>query len=404
MDQSRKPHSRAVLDSFWASFDLLLSSKEPVTEIGKTVLIPQFPQFAVSELCDQARSHFMRQPIVLRIDPPICILGDIHGNLHDLVRILRTVGLTNSFLFLGDYVDRGQFSMECICMLFTLTLSFPDRFFLLRGNHEDADIACSYGFKTELLTRYREKVFDEFCRAFDAMPLAAVVGKQIFCVHGGLSPRISCLADIEELERPLTELGDAKSLLWADPNSQCNFRFGDSLRGNTVEYGPVAVDEFLRATGCRLIVRAHQCVDGVRWERGMPVVTVFSSSGYLSSGRNQAGCLLIDESGAATPLFFQQQEVVDRASAEFFTMECQSAEPTGLPRVTSLPLAASGASPVGILRSASRLFGVAHIGAVPPASGGGIRAQFSSRGTLLLSADRQLLAKKPREMSFAEDD
>jgi protein phosphatase len=400
---SEKLSFRAVLDSFWAGFDVILSSKDPVTEIGKTTLIPEFPQFAVSELCDEARRHFLSQPILLRVDPPICIVGDIHGNFHDLVRILRTVGMTNSFLFLGDYVDRGQFSTECICLLFTLCLCFPDRFFLLRGNHEDGDIASSYGFKTELLTRYREKLFEEFCRAFDAMPLAAVVGQQIFCVHGGISPRITSLAEIEEIERPLSDLGDAKSLLWADPNDQFNFRFGNSLRGDTVEYGPVAVDEFLRAIGCRLIVRAHQCVDGVRWERGMPVVTVFSSSGYRSSGRNQAGCLLIDESGAASPLFFQQQDVViDRATAEFFTMDCHRAEPSGLPRVTSLPLAALDAGPVGIRKSASRLFNGTLTGSAAAPSGRGVRHQLSFRSLITPTADRPLLAKRPREISFAE--
>jgi serine/threonine-protein phosphatase PP1 catalytic subunit len=402
---ARRFHSRAVLDCFWAGFDVLLSSKEPVTEIGKTTLIPEFPQFAVSELCDLARRHFMSQPILLRVDPPICIIGDIHGNFHDLVRILRDVGTTERFLFLGDYVDRGQFSTECICMLFTLTLTFPDRIFLLRGNHEDADVSSVYGFKSELLVRYREKVFEDFTRAFDYMPLAAVVGQRIFCVHGGLSPWISKLEDIEALVRPLTDLGDAKSLLWADPKDQIGFRFGHSLRGDTVEYGPIAVDEFLRSTGCQLIVRAHQCVDGVRWERCMPVVTVFSASGYRASVPNPAGCLLIDESCAPTPQIFPRLEVVSRASATFFTMECSSSEPTGLPRVASLPLGASGALPLGIFKSATRLLGAPPSGRAPMPSAGGIRSQFSSRIPLLLAGgDRSQLAKRTRAISFAEED
>jgi hypothetical protein len=136
----------------------------------------------------------------------------------------------------------------------------------------------------------------------------------------------------------------------------------------------------------------------------MPVVTVFSSSGYRASGRNQAGCLLIDESGAASPLFFQQQEVVDRATAEFFMMDCHRAEPSGLPRVTSLPLSASDTGPMGIRRSTSRLINATLTGVVGAPSARGVRRQLSRMSLITSTADRPLITKRPREISFAEDE
>jgi diadenosine tetraphosphatase ApaH/serine/threonine PP2A family protein phosphatase len=223
-------------------------------------------------------------------------VGDIHGNVQDLVRVLRELGLGSRFLFLGDYVDRGQFSLECILFLFALTCKFPDRFFLLRGNHECRAVCSNYGFQADLLALYSESLFDEFVEVFEWMPIAAVVADRIFCVHGGIGPLIHKLYQIEEFTRPVDECPLLRQLLWADPNPTFQ-TFNNGDRGKNVEFGPLALSRFLQANGLSFLVRGHQCVNGVEFTPGMDVATVFTSSNYSAKRTNQVGVLAIGAGG-----------------------------------------------------------------------------------------------------------
>jgi serine/threonine-protein phosphatase 2B catalytic subunit len=122
------------------------------------------------------------EPNILRISPPTNIVGDIHGQFYDLLTIFSLGGSPENFqyLFMGDFVDRGLFSFECVCYLFSLKIKYPNRVFLLRGNHESRHLTKFFTFKDECLNKANEIVYDQFMQAFDSLPVACILDNK-FC-------------------------------------------------------------------------------------------------------------------------------------------------------------------------------------------------------------------------------
>ena len=150
-------------------------------------------------LCDEARKIFLKQPILLEIGPDLNICGDIHGQFYDLKEVFKRGGdiAENSYLFLGDFVDRGYHSLETFLLLLCYKVRFPERITLLRGNHESRQITQVYGFYDESLRKYQSAEVWKICNEiFDLLPLAAVINQKIFCVHGGLSPNALSINDV----------------------------------------------------------------------------------------------------------------------------------------------------------------------------------------------------------------
>jgi diadenosine tetraphosphatase ApaH/serine/threonine PP2A family protein phosphatase len=207
-------------------------------------------------------------------------------------------------------------------LLFVFMCKFPDRVFLLRGNHEFADVCAQYGFKHDILRNYTESLFDAFMSAFSFMPLAAIVNNAIFCVHGGIGPSVTAIAEIEKLQRPIVSDRDhvmVRTMVWADPVTQ-NVKYGRGTRSDIATYGMIAVREFLRDNGLILIIRAHQCVNGVRIATGFPVITVFSASNYKANPPNDAGVLSIHVNGQLEKLTFPPIIRIPRETASFFSL------------------------------------------------------------------------------------
>lgn len=299
---------------------LLTLPVDDIASVGITHLIPQFPKEVVMKLCDEATRAFIDSDVVLRVSSPVKVVGDIHGSLHDLLRILNS-DPTGSFLFLGDYVDRGNFSLEVIILLFALVSKFPQRFYLLRGNHEFESIASVYGFQKEVFNLYRsDDVFQKFMEAFSYMPIGAIINENYLCIHGGISPHFTNMRDLEELVRPIVDFENniVSDALWGDPDRIC-LMYNESQRGHGFSYGAVAVKDFLEKNKLSVIIRGHECVNGTKSMFNNTVITVFSSSDYQKT-KNESGILDIDESGAISTVCYDAYPKLKRNDAYVFML------------------------------------------------------------------------------------
>ena len=274
------------------------------------------------------------QPMVLRINTPVKIFGDIHGQYEDLMRFFELWGEPSEspgvgdiqsidYLFLGDYVDRGCNSLETICLLMALKIKYPERIHLIRGNHEDILINLNFGFKEECDNRLCEddeedlNVFKTINELFEYLPLAAVIENQILCLHGGIGGCLSWLEEIEDIERPLKVIHEATNkteqivmdILWSDPTDndeevgiQPNPLRDTKSFGNIVKYGPDVVDMFLKKNNLSMIIRAHECVlDGFERFSGGNLITLFSATDYCRRHKNAGAMLLIKNNFEIVP-------------------------------------------------------------------------------------------------------
>ncbi|KAF5351038.1 hypothetical protein D9756_008316 [Leucocoprinus leucothites] len=245
---------------------------------------------------------------VLQVDAPITVCGDIHGQYYDLMKLFEVGGspADTRYLFLGDYVDRGYFSIECVLYLWSLKIWYPDTLFLLRGNHECRHLTDYFTFKLECKHKYTERVYEACMESFCALPLAAVMNKQFLCIHGGLSPELHTLDDIRAIDRfrePPTH-GIMCDILWSDPiedfgseKTSDNF-VHNHVRGCSFFFTYQAACQFLERNNLLSIIRAHEAQDaGYRMYRktrttGFPsVMTIFSAPNYLDVYNNKAAVL-----------------------------------------------------------------------------------------------------------------
>lgn len=295
--------------------------------------IPSFDQNLLINLCSEAENIFAKENNILELEGDFIIVGDIHGSLHDLLRILKFIQYQKSkVLFLGDYVDRGEFSLECITLLFALKLSEPEKYFLIRGNHEFEATCSQYGFKDEILNynyskkveslhpkmnpnyprssssffdlessdqiedyhhfyanvncyTYTETLYLAFMKTFSYLPIAAILNKTTFCIHGGLSPSLDHADNLNKfIKRPITKIEENSILsdvMWSDPSNCVSSLFEENPRGMGYLYSGESVSKFLKASSLKRLIRAHQCVSlGVLKFFSDKCITVFSASSY----------------------------------------------------------------------------------------------------------------------------
>ncbi|KAJ6357652.1 hypothetical protein OIU78_005488 [Salix suchowensis] len=248
---------------------------------GKQV---QLSEAEIKQLCVASRDIFLQQPVLLELEAPIKICGDIHGQYSDLLRLFEYGGFPPgaNYLFLGDYVDRGKQSLETICLLLAYKIKYPENFFLLRGNHECASINRIYGFYDECKRRFNVRLWKSFTDSFNCLPVAALIDDKILCMHGGLSPDLTNLDQIRNLPRPtaVPDTGLLCDLLWSDPGRDVK-GWGMNDRGVSYTFGPDKVQEFLTKHDLDLVCRAHQVVeDGYEFFADRQLVTIFSAPNY----------------------------------------------------------------------------------------------------------------------------
>jgi serine/threonine-protein phosphatase PP1 catalytic subunit len=244
----------------------------------------------ITAVCNAAREVFLSQPALLELSPPVKIVGDVHGQYTDLIRMFEMCGFppNSNFLFLGDYVDRGKQSLETILLLLCYKIRYPKNFFLLRGNHECANVTRVYGFYDECKRRCNVKVWKTFVDTFNTLPIAAIVAGKIFCVHGGLSPSLSHMDDIRNIARPtdVPDYGLLNDLLWSDP-ADMEADWEANERGVSYCFGKKVIMEFLQKHDFDLVCRAHMVVeDGYEFFNERILVTVFSAPNYCGEFDN----------------------------------------------------------------------------------------------------------------------
>ena len=297
-----------------------------------------------------SRELLLAEPSLLRVDgaergpgadaPPLRIVGDVHGQFGDLLRILFDLkreaavtappptragppavdatapvpddradpsvaaargdeGLppTARYLFLGDYVNRGRNGIECMVLLLCLKLLFPRHVLLLRGNHECASITRIYGFYDEVKRRFHIKLWKRFADVFNCLPLAAIVADRILCVHGGISPELVSLEQIANIQRPsdVPDRGLLADLLWADPNPEIPW-WNEHSVAVSHDFGIEAFRAVAAKAGFEMLVRAHQVVEhgyDFPFAGTREVVTVFSAPNYCGEFDNHGAVMLI---------------------------------------------------------------------------------------------------------------
>jgi serine/threonine-protein phosphatase 4 catalytic subunit len=254
----------------------------------------------VKALCQKAMEILMEESNVQRVDSPVTICGDIHGQFYDLKELFK-VGAEcpdTNYLFLGDFVDRGFYSVETFLLLLALKVRYPDRITLIRGNHESRQITQVYGFYDECLRKYGSVNVWRYCtEIFDYLSLSALIEDRILCVHGGLSPSINTLDQIRTLDRKqeVPHDGAMCDLLWSDPEDGSE-GWGLSPRGAGYLFGGNVVDQFNYTNKLDLICRAHQLVmEGYKYMFNKKLVTVWSAPNYCYRCGNVAAILELDE-------------------------------------------------------------------------------------------------------------
>ena len=250
-------------------------------------------------LCIKSMEIFMQESSFLELTAPIIICGDIHGQYRDLIRLFDFGGTPEKkqYLFLGDYVDRGKNSIECISLLLAYKIKFPKNIYLLRGNHESEMINRTYGFYDECKRRYNLRIWKIFSDCFNWLPISSIVNSKILCMHGGLSPDLKELKNIKQIVRP-TEVPDKGllcDLLWSDPDADAE-DWAPNNRGISVLFNENLVEKAIDELDIDLICRAHQVVEsGYEFFAQRQLVTVFSAPNYCGEFDNAGAFMLVNK-------------------------------------------------------------------------------------------------------------
>lgn len=214
---------------------------------------------------------------------------------------------TTKYLFLGDFVDRGSFSVEVMTLLLALKIRYKHTIFMLRGNHECRQMTTAFNFRTECLEKYDQEVYNIFIDLFDCLPLSAIVNGKFIALHGGISPELKTLNDLNKVDRfkETPKAGLLCDILWADPIDKVDGHIDkeyiyNEQRGCSFVYGTDALSRFLAANNLLSLIRGHEVqLEGFKmltWRgKSFPqVITVFSAPNYCDTYNNKGAVIIFE--------------------------------------------------------------------------------------------------------------
>ncbi|MHA1490823.1 MAG: metallophosphoesterase [Promethearchaeota archaeon] len=250
----------------------------------------------ISNILKSAREILEKEGLLLEfnnIEPndEIYVIGDIHGNLQTLIGLIKLINKNNPkhVIFLGDLVDRGPAQLECLFVVLSLKVLFPNRYYLLKGNHETLEMNKYYGFYQEFIERYpAQNTFNEILTLYDAIPICAIINETILCLHGGIPEDLEVLNKLRSLKRENIDNDILKSItsgifqiMWNDPKSEIK-GFSESYRGEGIKFfGRDVFDKFMKTNNLKYLIRAHECFpEGYKWFFNDRLLSIFSSANY----------------------------------------------------------------------------------------------------------------------------
>ena len=307
---------------------LLPNPDEEYTYYKKNSNIISLEKNYIINLINEALNQFKSSSPLIKLRSPVKIFGSINGQYNDLMRYFSLFGRPSElkgdiecvdYLFLGNFTNRGAFSLETICLLLALKIKYNGHFHLLRGNQEDLEISKLYGLAEECKEKLKEdinqpnSIFQRLCSLFEYLPLAAVINNQIFCAHSGISKKGFSLNDIQRLKFPINvkNCPYAKDILWNVPGGNDNINFNKGLPN---EYKPEVfnandVETFLKNNQLKMIIRSHDiCEKGILNSFGDRVITIFSSTNYCGTYQNAGALIFIKKSYEIQPKILTCEE------------------------------------------------------------------------------------------------
>ena len=330
---------RDSIELVWNYYDNIIQIEQQTHEQQiNSLSFSIVPQSLLEALLSEVSRIMFNEPPVLRISGDVVVVGEIHGHILDLFRIIRRFGdpRETKYLFIGDIVDRGEFSTEVAILVFVMKYLWPENIFIIRGNHEFTQMSQRCGqFSSELIAMYGNKnVESYFQHAFAFMPLAAVVNDNFFCVHGGIGPNSKEISMIEKIRRPFYDCGKtienalAEELFWSEPSKNCpGFRLTKKKHGYL--FGSKVIKDFLDHENLKLLVRSREGIEqGIEYVLDDSVVSICSASNFCGISPNKSGVLLLREDGKAESIVFPPIPYIKRSTAVHLSKQMAKMSPT----------------------------------------------------------------------------
>ena len=263
--------------------------------IKKPYKISKLDFHYISQILRKAEEIFKEENLLLEFNlddskNEVWVIGDIHGNLETLLRLIEIIEEKKPefVIFLGDIVDRGTNQLECLILVLAFKIRYPNRYYLLKGNHETLEMNKTYGFFQEFKYRYKDqKKFDEVLAVYNVLPFCALVDKSTLCLHGGIPEDYAILSKLKGLKpRDIVSVFKtiAKSLvqiMWNDPKPSVG-GFTESFRGPGIRsFGEDVFNDFMKENNLKYLIRAHEVFpEGYKWFFNERLLSIFSSANY----------------------------------------------------------------------------------------------------------------------------